>query len=117
MWSPRAGAAWTPAPGRGAGSAEAQVDLRDLGRLGLCVEELALHEAEDAREQDRRDRLDRVVVIEHRRVVVLAREADLVLGRRELLLELHDVRARLEVRVVLDDREQRSQRASQRVLG
>ena len=47
---------------------------------------------------------------------MLAREADLVLGRRQLLLELHDVLVRLEVRVVLDDREQRAQRAGQRVL-
>ena len=50
-------------------------------------------------------------------VVVLAAEADLVLGRRQLLLELHDVLVRLQVGVVLDQREELAQGAGQEVLG
>jgi hypothetical protein len=57
------------------------------------------------------------VVVEHGGVVVLARERDLVLGRGQLLLELEDVLVGLELGIVLDDGEQRAQRAGQRVLG
>ena len=48
---------------------------------------------------------------------MLARERDLVLGRGQLLLQLEHVLVGLELGVVLDDREQRAQRAGQRVLG
>src|SRR6476660_5063 len=72
-------------------SAEAEVDVRDVRRLRFGVEEVALDEAEDAGDQDRRKGLDPGVVVEHRHVVVLARERDLVLGRGQLLLELEHV--------------------------
>ena len=48
---------------------------------------------------------------------MLPAEADLVLGRRQLLLELHDVLVGLEVGVVLDEGEQLAQGAGQEVLG
>ena len=99
------------------GSGQAEVDVRDVGGLRLGVEELAPREAQRSGEQDVRERRDRRVVVEDCRVVVLARERDLVLGRRQLLLELEDVLVGLELGVVLDDREQRAQRAGQRVLG
>ena len=97
---------------------QAEVDVRDVGaRLGLGVEELALREAEQARDEHVRERLDRGVVVEDARVVVLAAERDLVLGRGQLLLELEDVLVRLELGIVLDDGEQRAERAGQGVLG
>ncbi len=49
------------------------------------------------------------VVVEHDRVVVLAGEPDLVLGGGQLLLQLQDVLVGLQVGIVLDDGEQRTQ--------
>ena len=48
---------------------------------------------------------------------MLAREADLVLGRRQLLLEGEDVLVGLELGIVLDDGEQGAQGSGQHVLG
>ena len=101
---------------RGARSAQTEVDVRDVLGLRLGVEEVALGEAEHAGDQHSREGLDAGVVVEHGGVVMLARERDLVLGGGQLLLELEDVLIGLELRVVLDDREQRAQRAGQRVL-
>ena len=68
--------------------AEPEVDRRHgLRGLRLGVEELALGEAEGPGDEDVGERGDRGVVVEDGRVVVLAREADLVLRRRQLLLE------------------------------
>ncbi len=88
---PRSGRRTRPGPRSLARGRRDQLRLRstrDVRRLGLGVEELALGEAERAREQHVRERRDRGVVVEDARVVVLAREGDLVLGRRQLLLEL-----------------------------
>src|SRR6185503_6805845 len=104
-------------PRAGPRSADAQVDRRDVGGLGFGVEELALREPQGTGKEDVREDLDGGVVVEDRRVVVLAAEGDLVLGCRQLLLELEDVLVRLELGVVLDDREQRPKGARQRVLG
>src|SRR6476619_824026 len=98
-------------------SAQAEIDVGDVGSFGLSVEELTLGEPERSSDEHVGEGRYRRVVIEDGRVVVLARERDLVLGRRQLLLELEDVLVRLEVRVVLDHREQRAKRAGQRVLG
>ena len=106
-----------PRPRAPAVSVRREVDVRHVLRLGLGLEELALGEAERAREEDVREHLDRVVVVEDGRVVVLAGERDLVLGGRQLLLEFEDVLVRLELGVVLDDREQRAQGPGQDVLG
>src|SRR5260221_6957821 len=98
---------WRSGAGRRLGQAEVDRRGRGLARLGL--EEIALQEAEHPGEDIARERLDPVVVLEDRRVVVLAAERDLVLGRGQLLLERQDVLVRLEVRVVLDNGEQGSQ--------
>src|SRR4029079_3640622 len=111
------------AAGRGGGGrcpgpvTKPEVQDRRLGRLGLGVEELAGREAADAGDEVAGDRRDRGVVVEDGGVVVLAAERDLVLGRRQLLLELEDVLVGLEVWVVLDDREQRSEGPREGVLG
>src|SRR4051794_26279149 len=88
VWGLRPG---VHAPQRPAASAQAQVDLRDLGGFGLGLEEVALQEPEHPREHVARELLDAVVVVEDGRVVVLAAERDLVLGRGQLLLERQDV--------------------------
>src|SRR3954463_9762351 len=79
---------------------EAEIDGGDCLRLRLCFEELALAEAERPGNQDVRERLDRCVVVEHAGVVVLAREADLVLSRGQLLLQLEHVLVRLKLGIV-----------------
>src|SRR5436190_8207877 len=55
-------------------SAQAEIDGRDRRGFGLGFEELALGEPEHAGEQHVREDLDRVVVIENARVVVLPAE-------------------------------------------
>ena len=61
--------------------------------------------------------LDRVVEGEHGVVVDLARDGDLVLGVRELRLELVEVLARLQVGVGLGHGEQPAERLAQDALG
>src|SRR4029077_8263029 len=95
---------------------EAEVDLRDGGVLLGDLEVVACVEAEDPCQQRVREGLDRRVVLPDGAVVVLPREADLVLCGRQLLLQLHDVLVRLELWVVLDQGEQLTQGASQDVL-
>src|SRR5690242_13824525 len=56
-----------------------------------------------------RERLYRGVVVADARVVVPARELDLVLRRRDLLLQLREVLRRLEVGVGLGNGEERLQ--------
>ena len=53
-----------------------------------------------------RNALDPDVVLHDLVVVELAREADLVLGRGEFLLERQEVLVRLEVGILLDDNEE-----------
>src|SRR6185436_15675476 len=109
---------WSRASGRRTGPAtEAEIDDRRLGGLRLGVEELPRLEAERAGDEVARDRRDRRVVVEDGRVVVLPAKRDLVLGRRQLLLELEDVLVGLQLGIVLDDGEQRSECARERVLG
>ena len=74
-------------------------------------------EVEHAGDEVAREALDLGVVAHDGVVVELAREGDLVLGRGQLLLERHDVLVGLEVGVVLDHREQRTQALGQGVLG
>src|SRR3954465_12611295 len=76
---------------------EAEIDGGDCLRLRLCFEELALAEAERPGNQDVGERLDRWVGVENAGVVVLAREADLVLSRGQLLLQLEHVLVRLQL--------------------
>src|SRR6266550_3257254 len=62
--------------GGSASSAQAEIDGRDRRGLGLGLEELALGEPEHPGEQDVREDLDGVVVIEDAGVVVLPAERD-----------------------------------------
>ena len=64
----------------------------------------------------RREHFAPVVVGHHRVVERLARERDLVLGRGQLLGELHHVLVGLEVRIGLGHRHQSAQRAVQHAL-
>ena len=94
--------AWRPGVPRGSRPRRPrQVHVRHLGGLWLGVEEVAPREPERARDQDAGEGRDGAVVVQHRSVVVLTREADLVLGRGQLLLEAQDVLVRLQFGVVL----------------
>src|ERR687889_625897 len=75
-----------------------------LGTLGLEV--LPLGEAHGTGEDDRGEALNLRVVGLDRVVVVLPGEGDLVLRRRELLLEVDQYRVRPEIRVVLGNGKQ-----------
>ena len=108
----RRSAALTPIPGL-----RSQIDDGDLGSLGLGLEELTLGEAQRPGDEDVREDLEGVVEFQDRRVVVLAGERDLVLGRGQLLLQRENVLVGLERRVVLDDGEERAQCSGQDVLG
>src|SRR5438309_9330988 len=110
--------AWSPSPltaagpgrwRRSGGGRLAKGDDGDFLGGRLSLEEVTLREPEHPGDEHVREGLDRLIEVEDRRVVVLPREADLVLGRRQLLLEVQDVLVRLELRIVLDDREQRAE--------
>src|SRR3989344_7503777 len=73
------------------------------------LEERLRLEAEDARDELGGDRFDLGVQVAHRAVVKAARGLELVLGGRELALEIEEVYVRLEVRVVLRAGEKRLQ--------
>src|SRR5471030_269552 len=85
-------------PWREAGALEA--DLRSLALLGRFdrLQQLRGSEAERAREEIARKGLAPGAVLHHRVVEGLAREGNLVLGARELLLQREHVLVRLEVR-------------------
>ena len=68
-------------------------------------------------DQHGREHLDRVVERQHRVVVDLARDGDLVLGVLQLLLEIEEVGARLQVGVGLRDREEPSERLAEDAFG
>src|SRR5439155_27233312 len=95
---------------------EAEVDLWDGGVLLRDLEVVAPVEAEDPGQQRVGEGLNRGVVLPDRAVVVLAGEADLVLGGGQLLLKLHDILIRLELGVVLDEREELAQGSGQEVF-
>ena len=74
-----------------------EIDDRDFGGFRLRGEELALGEAKRSGDQHVGEDLQRVVELQHRGVVMLAGERDLVLGRSQLLLQGQDVLVGLEV--------------------
>src|SRR6266508_1694360 len=86
------------------------------GRLLDLEERLAL-EVEPAGDEVRGHGLTRVLVRQHRVVVDLACDANLVLGVLELRLQLLEVLARAQLGIGLGDREQSSDRGGERVLG
>src|SRR5262245_8169210 len=94
---------------------------RDLGRLALRLvfqlEELHRLEVEHPADHVGREDRQGLVVLADRVVVVLAGEADLVLGAGELLLELHEVLVGLQVGIGLGHGEELAQRPGQGVLG
>ena len=87
-----------------------------LGRV-LDVEELRGREAEHPGEDDVREGLPRRVVLHDRVVVGLPGEGYLVLGRGELLGELHHVLVGLQVRVLLRDDHEPAEGAREAALG
>src|SRR5207249_2333341 len=91
-------------------------DLRGSG-VTLGGEELPRAEAEAAGEEHPREALHGRVEAHHRRVVVAARRAYLVLGVRQLVLELAEVLGGLEVRVGLRDGEEASEGSGQAGIG
>src|SRR5206468_6314403 len=99
-------------------SASLELHLRRLafGRIGQ-LEVLLRLESERAGEDVGRKSLERRVVVAHVPVVEPAREGDLVLGRGEVLREILELLHGLKLRVVLGDREHRTQRAREHVLG
>ena len=104
---------WRCGGGAGVGR---EVDLRYLALRLVRLEELALREAERACEDDARERLDRVVVGQHRVVVDLPRDRDAVLGAGELVLELAEVLVGLQLGVGLGHREQPPERRAEDAL-
>ena len=80
------------------------------------LEELPRREAEEPRDDQRRERLLARVEAQHGRVVVPAGGGDLVLGVRQLLLELHEVLGRAELRIRLRDGEQPAERRPEHVV-
>src|SRR4029079_5222109 len=103
----RGGAAGTGGGGGGGGGggrAPAEGDDRHVavGRR-VDLEELALGEAEGAREERPREGLDARVVALHVAVVDAARTGDLILGVRQLGLQLLEVLGRAQLRVGLGD--------------
>ena len=91
---------------RGVGT-PSELDPRRLpdGRF-LDLEIRLLFEVEQAAHDVRRDGLERRVVAQHRVVVDLARDGDLLLRVLELRLQLLEVLRRAQLRVVLRDGEQ-----------
>src|SRR5664280_1973485 len=118
-----AGAGRRPQPGTtlprpAADKRVSELDLRRLaGGLVTDLEELTRLEAKRPGDDVRRNGLNRVVVVQHRVVVDLARGLDLVLGLGQLGLELLEVLGRAELRVGLGDGEELAERLAEDVLG
>lgn len=90
---------------------------RRLGGISLGDREGgAAAEAHHSRHEHHQEGLDRGGVLADCAVVVLPGEADLALGRGQLLLQLEDVLVGLQVGVVLDQRDQLAQGAGQEAL-
>ena len=96
-------------------SLEGDLDRLAVGGI-LDLEELAAGEAERAGEQAVREHLDLGVVRLDVAVVDAARSGDLVLGVRQLALQLGEALGGAQLRVGLGDREQAAQRAGERTL-
>src|SRR3990172_1819672 len=88
-----------------------EVDLRGAPRRVLDLEERTLREAEGSGDEHRGERSDERVQPHHLVVVELPRIRDLRLGARQLLLEREEALVGLQVRVVLDHREELPQPA------
>src|SRR5579872_1135377 len=84
---------------------QTQVDLRYRLILGRALEIFGALEAEIRRDDVARELFGLGVERQHRVVVSLSREGDLVFGRSEFLLKLHHALVGLELRIVLHDRE------------
>src|SRR6185369_12915979 len=98
-------------------SPQAQIDLgHRLVRLGRG-EQLRRLEGEEAGDEITGEALLARVVVGDGVVVVLPRETDLVLRRRQLLLQAQDVLVGLELRVVLHQGEEAPHGAAEGVLG
>src|SRR3989337_3952250 len=87
-----------------------------LGRVGQ-LEVLLGGETEHARDDVRRNRLDRRVVVADVTVVKATGEGDLVLGRREVLRQILEILDRLELRGRLPDSAEIEQSGAKRGLG
>ena len=91
-----------------------EADRRHLAVAGILdLEELPRPEAEHARDEHRGEGLDRVVVRQHRVVVDLPRDGDLVLRVLQLVLEVQEVLVRLQLRIRLGNREEPAERLAQ----
>src|SRR5260221_5149411 len=94
-----------------------ELHLRDVAVRLVGELEVPLRlEAERAREDVRRERLERGVEVANVAVVEAARERDLVLGRGEVLGQVLELLDRLELRVVLGHGEERAEGAGEDVL-
>src|SRR5690606_22844632 len=93
-------------------------DRRDGAFLGgLDLEELRGLETESPSDEVRGEALARGVVRHDGVVERLACERDAVLRRDELFLKVQHVLVRLEIRIVLDEREQAAERADDGAFG
>ena len=95
-----------------------KLHLRRLCGARLRLEILArLAQAEHLRGEVVGEAADVGVVLAHGAVVVLARHGDAVLGALELVLQLLEVLARAELRVVLRDRDQTAETLGELGIG
>ena len=104
-----------PPKERAGRSLEGDLDRLAVGGI-LDLEELAAGEAERAGEQAVREHLDLGVVRLDVAVVDAARSGDLVLGVRQLALQLGEALGGAQLRVGLGDGEQAAQRAGERTF-
>src|SRR5690606_5483596 len=97
----------------------ARLELHRGGLAGarvLCLEVFGASEAEHVRDDRDGERLDPRVQLSHIRVVEAATRGHTVLSVRELVLKLHEVLARHQVRVLLGDGEQPAKGLGEDVL-
>src|SRR5919206_1681046 len=99
------------------GGQRGELGLRHRARALVDLEVRPRLEAHHGRDEARRNGLPRVVVREDGVVVELPRDRDLVLRLLELALELLEVLARPQLRVVLGDGEEPPERRRQPTLG
>src|SRR3954447_822973 len=96
---------------------KSELDLGNLGRALLGLEVFALLEVEHARDEVRWEGLNLRVELLHAVVVELPRVRNAILGRGQLFLQIQEVLIRLEVGVVLRQREPLAQGTGEHVLG
>src|SRR5438105_8802351 len=104
------------------GRCQARALEADLRRLALLhrfgrLQELRCRKAEHAGEDAIREGLEARVVFHHRVVIGLARERHLVFGAGELFLQAEHVLIRLQVGILLEDRQEPPERAAERAFG